>query len=67
MHHSEDVQTNIEKFYTFFSFNIRMIGRNIIFNDENVNKSNFYRDKKPFIIDGIDVNRIIISKQGPYG
>ena len=27
----------------------------------------FTETKKPFIIDGIDVNRIIISKQGPYG
>ena len=44
-----------------------MSGKNIIFNDEMINKSNFYRNKKSFIIDDIDVNKILISKKEPYG
>ena len=44
-----------------------MSGKNIIFDDEKVNESNFYRNKKPFIIDDIDVNKILISKKEPYG
>ena len=31
-----------------------------------MNKSNFYRNKQPFIIDEIDVNGIISEKE-PYG
>ena len=33
-----------------------MSGKNIIFDDEKINKSNFYRNKRPFKIDDIDVN-----------
>ena len=44
-----------------------MSGKNIIFNDEMINKSNFYRNKKSFIIDDTDVNKILISKKEPYG
>ena len=44
-----------------------MSGKNIIFDDEKVNKSNFYRNKKPFIIDDMDVNKILISEKEPYG
>ena len=36
--------------------------KNIISNDEKINKSSFYSIKKPFIIDDIDVNKILISK-----
>ena len=44
-----------------------MSGKNTIFNDKKINKSNFYRNKKPFIIDDTDVNRIVISKKDRYG
>ena len=44
-----------------------MSGISIILNDEKINKSNFYRNKKPFTIDDIDINKILISKKEPYG
>ena len=40
---------------------------NIIFNDEKINKSNFYKNKKLFNIDDIDVNKILVCKIEPYG
>ena len=43
-----------------------MDGKNINFDDKNINKSNFYRNKKSFIIDHIDVNKILISRKEPY-
>ena len=33
-----------------------MSGKNIIFDDKKISKSNFYKIKKPFIIDDIDVD-----------
>ena len=45
-----------------------MSGKNLFFNDEKINKSNFYR-KKTFIIDHIDFNKIykiLISKKEPH-
>ena len=44
-----------------------MSGKNIIFNDKKINKSNFYRNKKLFKTDNIDINKILVSKRGPYG
>ena len=37
--------------------------KNINFGDKKVNKSNFYKNKRLFKIDGIDVNRILVSKE----
>ena len=34
-----------------------MSRKNIIFYGEKINKGNFYRNKKPFIIDDIDVTK----------
>ena len=42
-----------------------MSGKNIIFHNENFNKSNFYIKKTN--IDDIDVNTIQSSKKEPYG
>ena len=36
--------------------------KNINFDDKKVNKSKFYENKRLFKIDGIDVNRILVSK-----
>ena len=36
------------------------------FEYKNINKSNFYRNKKLFNIDGIDVNKTLISKEESY-
>ena len=39
-----------------------MSEKNVIFDEEKINKSSFYRNKKTFIIDNTDVNKILISK-----
>ena len=44
-----------------------MNGKNIIFNDEKINKNKFYKNKKLSKIDDIDVNKILISKKEAYG
>ena len=44
-----------------------MIGKNIIFNDKKINNSNFYKNKKVFKMEDIDINRILVSKKEPYG
>ena len=54
-----------KKCLDFFSPSIRMSGKNIIFNDNKINKSNFYKNKKLSKIDDIDVNEILISKKEP--
>ena len=40
-----------------------MSENNITFNDRKINKSNFYRDKRLFKIDDIDVDKILISEK----
>ena len=37
-----------------------MGGKNTIFNDKKINKSNFYKNKKLSKIDEIDVDKIMI-------
>ena len=37
------------------------------FDDKNINKSNFYKNKKLFNLNDIDVNKILVSKKEPYG
>ena len=44
-----------------------MNGRNINFNDKKLKKSEFYKHKKVFQIDDIDVNKILVFKKEPYG
>ena len=44
-----------------------MSGKSINFDDKKINKSNFYKIKKLFKIDDIDVNKILVFKKGPYG
>ena len=43
-----------------------MSGKNIIFDDKKINKSNFHRNKKLFNIYDIDVNQILVSNKEPY-
>ena len=40
-----------------------MNGKNITSDDEKINKSNFYRNKRLFKIYDIDVNKILVSKK----
>ena len=44
-----------------------MSGKSIIFNNKKIKKSKFYKNKKLFKIDDIDVNKILVSKKEPYG
>ena len=39
---------------------------NINVDDKKINKSNFYKNKKLFKIDDIDVNEVLVSKKEPY-
>ena len=48
-----------------------MSGLSIIFDDKKIKsisvESIFYRSRKPFNVSGIDVDRIVISKEVVYG
>ena len=44
-----------------------MRGNKINFDDNNNEKSVFYKNKKPFQLVDIDVNKILVSKKEPYG
>ena len=41
-----------------------MSGKNIIL---KFKKRDFHRNKKPFKIDDIDFNKVLVSKEEPYG
>ena len=43
-----------------------MSKKNINFDDKYIKKSEFYKNKKAFQIDDIDVNEILVSKKEPY-
>ena len=49
--------------YIFFSPSIRMSGMNIIFNDNKIKESNFYKNKILSKIDEIDIDKILVSKR----
>ena len=44
-----------------------MSGKSINFEDKKINKSNFCKNKILFKIEGIDINKILISKKESYG
>ena len=44
-----------------------MSGKSVNFYDKKINKSNFYKSKKPFQIEDIDINEILVSKKESYG
>ena len=56
-----------KKIFTFFSPSIRISGKNKNFDNKKIKKSNFYKNKKAFKIDDIDVNKILICKEESYG
>ena len=56
-----------KKYFTFFSSCTRMSGKNVNFRDKKMKKSNFYKNKKVIKIDDIDANKILVSKEEPYG
>ena len=44
-----------------------MSGKSINFDVKNINKSNLYKNKNLFSLNGIDVNKILVSKKESYG
>ena len=44
-----------------------MSTKSIKFDNNKIEKSDFYKNKKIFNIDDIDVNKILVSKKAPYG
>ena len=44
-----------------------MSGKNINFDNKKIKKTEFYKNKKIFNIDDIDVNKILVSKKEQYG
>ena len=47
------------KFLTFFFNQYKAIN----FNDRKVRKSNFYKNKKIYRIEGIDINNVLVSRK----
>ena len=43
-----------------------MNGKNINFEDKKINKSSFYKNKKLFKIESIDISTILVSKKESY-
>ena len=43
-----------------------MSGKSINFDDKNINKSSFYKNKKLFSLNDIDVNKIFVPKKESY-
>ena len=41
--------------------------KNLNFGDKKIKKSDFYKNKKVTTIDDIDANKILVSKEEPYG
>ena len=44
-----------------------MSGKSLSFGDEKIKKSKFYKNKRAFKIYHIDINKILVSKDEPYG
>ena len=44
-----------------------MSGNSIKFDDKKIQKSDFYKNKKIFNINDIDINNILVSKKEKYG
>ena len=44
-----------------------MSGKNINFHDKKIKRSCFYKNKKIYSTDDIDVNNILVSKKESYG
>ena len=44
-----------------------MSGKSVNFDGKIIKKSEFYKNKKVTKIDDIDVNKILVSKEEPYG
>ena len=62
---------HIPKFFFFFNFFsllcIRMSGKSVNFDEKKIKKRKFYKNKKVTEINKIDINKILVSKEDPYG
>ena len=43
-----------------------MSGKSIDFDDKKINQTNFYKNKKLFKIEDIDINNILVSRKESY-
>ena len=59
--------SHYKKNFTFFLPSISKSGKSVSFGDKNIKKSNFYKNKKIFKKDDIDVNKLLVSKEESYG
>ena len=57
----------IKKNYFFSLQYIRMSGKNINFNDNEIQKSYFHKSKKIHNMEEFDTNKILVSKKESYG
>ena len=58
----------INIFFTFFFLiSIRISGKSINSDDKKINKSSFYKNKKLFRLNDLDVNKILVSEKESYG
>ena len=46
---------------------IKVSGKNVNFDRKKIKKVTFYKNKKVVKIDDIDINKILVSKEEPYG
>ena len=44
-----------------------MSGKCVSFCDKRIKKSDFYQNKKLFQTDDTEINKVLVSKKGPYG
>ena len=44
-----------------------MSGKSINFEDKKISKSNFYRNRKLFKIEDVDINNVLVFKKESYG
>ena len=44
-----------------------MSSKNVNFSDKKIKTSGFYKNKKVAKIDDVDVNKVLASKEEPYG
>ena len=59
-------QIVIKLFFFFFSSSIRMSRKNVNFGDKQIKRIDFFKRKKVTKINDVDVNKILVSKEGPY-
>ena len=57
----------LKKYIVLFSSTLRMSGKNMNFGDKKLKKVVFTETKKVIKIDDINISKMLVSKQEPYG